>query len=371
MTSLKQTPLFDMHRSLGAKMVDFAGYAMPVQFEGILAEHRHCRASAGLFDVSHMGQVLLRGRSGQDPAPALERLVSGRIAALAPGRARYTLLLNADGGIVDDLIVTRRDPATLYLVINAARKEVDLAALRAGLGDEVAIDLMHDQALLALQGPNAESVLQAVVPGVADLGFMAAAEGLRFGNEDLAVSRSGYTGEDGFEISVPAAAADRLARRLLEDDRVKPIGLGARDSLRLEAGLCLYGQDLDETTSPVEADLLFALPKARRQAGDFPGAARIVSELAEGPARKRVGIRPEGRAIARPGVAIQDTDGTAVGVITSGGFGPTVEGPIAMGYVPPALAEPGTALTLSIRGKPHPAVVAPTPFVEQRYKRKP
>ena len=370
--ALKTTPLHDLHVALGARMVPFAGYSMPVHYsDGIIAEHRHCRARAGLFDVSHMGQAFLVARDGGDPAAALERLVPGAIATLRPGRMRYTLLLNDAGGIRDDLMVTRtaEPDGRLFLVVNAAVKEADFALISETLADTAVLERLEDRALLALQGPRAEAVLAAMVPEVRELTFMQARDAAWQG-VPLAVSRSGYTGEDGFEISLPADAAEAFARALLEHPDVAPIGLGARDSLRLEAGLCLYGHDIDETTTPVEADLVWAIAKSRRERADFPGAARILQQLAEGPARRRVGIRPEDRTIAREGTPIRDAAGERViGRITSGGFGPSVDGPIAMGYVESAAAEAGTPLGLEVRGKLRPARVAALPFVPHRYVR--
>ncbi|RMD89556.1 MAG: glycine cleavage system aminomethyltransferase GcvT [Alphaproteobacteria bacterium] len=370
--ALKTTPLHDLHLALGAKMVPFAGYSMPVHYaDGIIAEHRHCRTRAGLFDVSHMGQAFLVARDGADPAAAIERLVPGAIATLKPGRMRYTVLLNDAGGIRDDLMVTRTAEADgrLFLVVNAAVKDADFAHISDALADAAVLERLDDRALLALQGPRAAAVLGEMVPEVCDLVFMQALDASWRG-VPLAISRSGYTGEDGFEISLPADAAETFARTLLEHPDVAPIGLGARDSLRLEAGLCLYGHDIDETTTPVEADLVWAIAKSRRERADFPGAAHILKQLAEGPARRRVGIRPGDRTIAREGTPVRDAKGERViGRVTSGGFGPSIDGPIAMGYVETALAEPGTGLMLEIRGKLRPAAVAALPFVPHRYVR--
>ncbi len=372
-TDLKSTPLRALHEELGARMVPFAGYAMPLQYRaGIIAEHLHTRSAAGLFDVSHMGQVTIRARMpGEDPARALERLVPSRLVTLAPGRMRYTVLLNDEGGIIDDLIVTRTDApdGALFAVVNAARKEVDLAHLERRIGADVAITRHDDRALLALQGPRAEEALAALVPDAAALAFM---QWGRFAweGEEIWISRSGYTGEDGFEISVPAGAAERLARALLAHEAVAPAGLGARDSLRLEAGLCLYGHDIDETTDPVEADLAFTIAKARREAADFPGAARILKALAEGPARRRLGLLIEGRAIAREGAEIRSADGArTVGRVTSGCYSPCLKRPIAMGYVARGCDAPGTALSVVIRGRNEPAEVVALPFVPHRYRR--
>jgi aminomethyltransferase len=362
---LKRTPLYPLHRSLGARMVPFAGYEMPVQYPaGILAEHLHTRAQAGLFDVSHMGQLRL---AGTDPAAALEALVPGDLRALASMRMRYSLLLNDAGGILDDLMATRLDDGW-FLVVNATCKEADLAHLRDRLGGGATVEPLEDRALLALQGPMAVAVLSRFADGVAALPFMAAAETTLDGQRCL-ITRSGYTGEDGFEISLTAAGAPRLAERLLAEPEVEPVGLGARDSLRLEAGLCLYGHDIGETTTPVEADLAWTIGRRRRVEGGFPGAAVILRQLAHGAARRRVGIRPDGRAPARETTPIADAAGNPIGQVTSGGFGPSVNGPIAMGYVDAAHAIDGTALSLLVRGSPRPARVAALPFVPHRYHR--
>jgi len=362
---LRQTPLHALHRSLGARIVPFAGYAMPLHYPtGILAEHRHTRAAAGLFDVSHMGQLRL---AGADPAAALEALVPGDITGLAPQRQRYTMLLDAQGGILDDLMVTRRADG-LHLVVNAARQDADLEDIGARLGPEAAVERLDDRALLALQGPDAAAVLSRLAPGLARLPFMAAAEATLAGASCL-VTRSGYTGEDGFEISLPAAGAEALAETLLAAPEVKPIGLGARDSLRLEAGLCLWGHDIDATTTPIEAELGWTIGQRRRREGGFPGAAIILRQLAEGPARRRVGIRPDGPAPAREGAPIVDADGREIGRVTSGGFGPSIGAPIAMGYVETAHAGVGAPLALIVRGAPRAARVAALPFVPHRYFR--
>jgi len=370
---LLHTPLDAEHVALGARMVPFAGYAMPVQYPtGILTEHLWTRERAGLFDVSHMGQAALVGPDHATTARALEALVPADIANLAPGRQRYTQLLTYEGGILDDLMVAR--PANplqdgeLLLVVNASTKEADYAHMQARLPSGVELRRFDDRALLALQGPAAEAALAALAPEVATMGFMAVTQTMLAGIP-AHVSRSGYTGEDGYEISVPADRAVELWRTLLDDADVKPIGLGARDSLRLEAGLCLYGHDIDETTSPIEAGLTWSIQKRRRTEGGFPGAARIQRELAEGPARVRVGLKPEGRAPAREGTPVATPDGRDVGVVTSGGFGPTVNGPIAMGYVAPEVSAPGTELHLMVRGKALPARVAVMPFTPHRYKR--
>ncbi len=366
---LRHTPLYDLHLARGARMVAFAGYAMPVQYpSGIIAEHLHTRAKAGLFDVSHMGQIRLRGAAA---ARALEALVPSDLQGLAPRQMRYTLLLDEAGGILDDLIATRLDDG-LLLVVNAARKEADLAHLQAHLGSAVAVEPRFERALLALQGPEAAAVLARFAGGRANdverMAFMSAIDAT-IGGAPCFLTRSGYTGEDGFELSIAAADAARVAEALLGEPEVAPIGLGARDTLRLEAGLCLYGHDIDETTNPVEAGLSWTIARHRRAAGGFPGAAIILRQLAEGPSRKRVGIRPDGRAPAREGAAITDPAGNPVGQVTSGGFGPSLGAPIAMGYVDTAHAAEGTALALVVRGVPRPAHVAPLPFVPTRYYR--
>ncbi len=366
------TPLYDLHVESGGKMVPFAGYSMPVQYPlGIMKEHLHTREKAGLFDVSHMGQCYIRSTDGSDPAKVIEELMPSALAVLKPGKMRYSLLLNDAGGIEDDLMVTRtfEPEGTLYVVVNAACKEKDYAILEEKLGGRITLEPLEDRALIALQGPKAEAVLSALAPEVADLSFMEATM-VTLEGVVCWVSRSGYTGEDGYEISVPADEADAFARRLLMNDDVELIGLGARDSLRLEAGLCLSGHDFNAVTSPVEAGITFALGKKRREIGDFSGAERILSELENGAANIRVGIVPAGRAPAREGVEIADSEGNVIGKITSGGFGPTFGGPVAMGFVPAAFAENGTEIQLMIRGKAYLARVAATPFVPQRYKRK-
>jgi aminomethyltransferase len=354
-------------------MVPFAGYEMPLHYPpGILKEHLHTRGQAGLFDVSHMGQAMLIGPKHATTAAALEALVPADICNLKPGQQRYSQLLNDSGGIIDDLMVTRpnseHDDGRLLLIVNAARKEVDYAHIAARLPVGVHLLPAPERALLALQGPAAVGILGQLCPEAPRLGFMQAAR-FRVGTVDCHVSRSGYTGEDGFEISVGADHAEALWRLLLKDGAVQPIGLGARDSLRLEAGLCLYGHDIDETTSPVEAALAWSLQKRRRSAGGFPGANRIQAELASGPKRKRVGIRPDGRAPARDGTQILALLGDPLGVITSGGFGPSVGAPIAMGYVAADRAEVGTPVNLMVRGKALAAAVAPLPFIPHRYAR--
>jgi aminomethyltransferase len=365
LTDPKRTPLYDLHLELGARMVAFAGWAMPVQYpQGILAEHQWCRAEAGLFDVSHMGQVRIEGTG----APiAFERLVPGNIVGLAPGQARYTLLTNDAGGILDDLIATRTADG-LFVVVNAGCRAADIAHLRAALEPDCRVVELTDRALLALQGPAAAGVLARRAPGCTELRFMQSAE-MPIDGILCRVSRLGYTGEDGFEISVPADRAATLARTLLAAPEVRPIGLGARDSLRLEAGLCLYGHDIDRTTTPIEAGLAWTVAKRRREEGGFPGAAVILAQLRDGPPRRRVGLRPEGRAPAREHTEIQDQSGRRIGTVTSGGFGPTVGAPVAMGYVAPAHATPGTPVQLVVRGKPLPARVVELPFVPHRYQR--
>ncbi len=362
--NLRYTPLAALHEELGARMVPFAGYAMPVQYrDGVLAEHRWTRAKAGLFDVSHMGQARLRGA---DAAAALETLVCGDVQGLPPGGQLYTLLLNEEGGIRDDLMVSRPDDDGLFLVVNAAVKAADFDHIAGRLAGRAALEVLEDRALIALQGPAAADVLGELAPEALDLVFMQA-RAMEVAGEACMVSRSGYTGEDGFELSVPAARAERLTRLLLASEDVRPIGLGARDSLRLEAGLCLYGHDIDETTSPVEASLLWTVPRARRARGDFPGAARILREIAEGPARKRVGLALDGKAPAREGAVISTAAGA--GVVTSGGFAPTLGAPVAMGYVPAAAAKVGTGVEIELRGRALAAKVVRTPFVPHRYHR--
>jgi aminomethyltransferase len=358
-------PLDAWHRARGGRMVPFAGYQMPVQYEGIMAEHRWTRTSAGLFDVSHMGQLIVAGPGAEK---GLESLLPADLAILKDGRLRYSLLLSDEGGIVDDLMVTRRGDH-FYIVVNGATKHGDIDHMRARLPANVILDHMKEQALLALQGPKAADALGRLAPGVGDLPFMTGGA-FEIGGTPAWISRSGYTGEDGFEISVAAVRAADVADLLLEQEDVKPIGLGARDSLRLEAGLPLYGHDLDETTTPVEAGLGFALSKRRRAEGGFPGWQRIARELADGPIRKRVGLAVEGRQPVREGAAVVDEDGDEVGKVTSGGFSPILEAPIAMAYVPAAAAEPGASVRLAQRGKIFQAKVTPMPFVPHRYNRK-
>ena len=366
--ALAVTPLHGLHQELGGRLVPFAGYSMPVQYaSGIIQEHRHTREQASLFDVSHMGQLRL---SGDGVAEALEALMPVDVLGIAPGQQRYALLTNDAGGILDDLMITNAGDH-LFLVVNAACKVQDLAHLRAGLGAS-RVEPLPEQALLALQGPAAAAVMGRLAPAATELVFMTATTVTLAGAECL-VTRSGYTGEDGFEISVPAAAAERLARALLAEPEVAPAGLGARDSLRLEAGLCLYGHDMDTETTPVEASLLWALSKARRpggaRAGGYPGAERIAEQLASGVSRRRVGLLPEGRAPLREGTPLLDATGSPIGRITSGSFGPSVGGPVAMGYVSSALAAVGSEVAAVVRGKPVTVKVAKLPFVPHRYYR--
>jgi aminomethyltransferase len=358
-------PLDAWHRALGARMVPFAGYEMPIQFEGIIAEHRWTRASAGLFDVSHMGQLVIAGAGAE---AALEAMLPADMRILKDGKLRYSLLLSDEGGIVDDLMVTRRGDH-FYMVVNGATKFGDIAHMETRLPAGVVIDHMKEQALLALQGPKAVDALSRLAPGVEELGFMSGGA-FHVGGTPAWISRSGYTGEDGFEISVTSAQVEAVAALLLEQEEVRPIGLGARDSLRLEAGLPLYGHDLDEDTTPVEADLTFALSKRRRDEGGFPGWPRIMTELANGPIRKRVGLSVEGRQPVREGAYVIDEDGDDVGKVTSGGFSPMLEAPIAMAYVPAAMAQEGATVRLAQRGKVFQAKVTPMPFVPHRYFRK-
>ncbi|MFI4975281.1 MAG: glycine cleavage system aminomethyltransferase GcvT [Caulobacterales bacterium] len=379
---LETTPLTASHRALGARMVPFADYEMPVQYrDGILKEHLWTRQHCGLFDVSHMGPAFLElyDRSG-DPdadhdaiAAIAERLVCGDIRGLKPGQLRYTLLLNDQGGMVDDLMVGRpaesERQGELYIVVNAGTKLGDFELFDAADGDAAALTRADDGALIAVQGPQAEDVLGEILPRVRDLGFMTFRRLVHEG-ETLIVSRSGYTGEDGFEVLIPAPEATTIWDALLADERARPIGLGARDSLRLEAGLPLYGHDADQTVSPIEANLAFAVSRRRRAAGDFPGAARVARELAGDLSRIRVGLRVLEGAPAREGAEIGDAAGKVVGRVTSGGYSPSLGAPIAMGYVPPALSEPGTRLSVIVRGRAQAAEVAALPFVPHRYVRK-
>ncbi len=365
--ALKTTPLNASHRALGARMVGFGGYDMPVQYEGVLAEHRWTREHAGLFDVSHMGQCKF---TGPDAIAQFQRFVPGDYEILKAGKQKYSLLLNEQGGVIDDLMAGKPDHDGLFVVVNAGNKDADFAFWRANLSGDATFTVLEDRALLAIQGPEAAEVMAAHEPVLAEFGFMDTARLMLFG-VDCYVSRSGYTGEDGYEISVPAADAERIWNLLLSDARVKPIGLGARDSLRLEAGLPLHGHDVDATTSPVEAALTFALSKSRKEAADFNGAERILKELADGPSRVRIALHVNEGAPAREGAEIADMDGKLIGVVTSGGPSPTLGRNIAMGYVPPAFAALGTDLQVIVRGKPAAAEVVATPFVATRYYRKP
>ena len=370
---LQRLGLHNLHVAQGGKMVSFAGYDMPVQYApGVMKEHLHTRSAAGLFDVSHMGQVILRPRGAYEAtALAFEALMPVDVLAVVPGRQRYGLFTNETGGILDDLMFANRGDH-IFVVVNAACKAQDIVHMQAHLADTTEVIPVTDRALLALQGPLAEAALARLMPGIGAMKFMDSVVFPWHGKE-LWISRSGYTGEDGFEISVPNALAEAFATALLDQPEVKLIGLGARDSLRLEAGLCLYGHDIDTTTSPVEAGLTWAIQKARRtggaRAGGFPGDDRILQELAEGPERIRVGLRPEGRAPMREGTALFAPDATPLGAVTSGGFGPSVEGPIAMGYVAAAFAAPGTALAGEVRGKQLPVAVTKLPFHPTTYKR--
>ncbi len=366
----KRTSLYDEHMRLGARMVPFAGYDMPVQYPtGILAEHNWTRENAGLFDVSHMGQCLVTGESFDAVAKAMEALVPADVLGLKPHQQRYAQFLADDGGTLDDLMITRHaEDGKLYVVVNAGRKDHDYGWMERHLPKGVTLKRLDDLCLVALQGPKAEEALAKHAPAVRDIPFMAYAD-VEIGGIRAQVSRSGYTGEDGFEISVAHADAAKLWNLLLADPTVKPVGLGARDSLRLEAGLCLYGHELDETISPVEADLVWSIAKRRRAEGGFIGAARVQKELAEGVSRKRVGIKPQGRAPARDGTVIADASGREIGKITSGGFGPSVGGPIAMGYVEAKSSVPGTKVNLIVRGTSMPADIVKLPFIPNRFKR--
>src|SRR3954465_13750425 len=373
---LKHTPLHALHVARGGKMVPFAGYEMPVQYPtGVLKEHLHTRANAGLFDVSHMGQLALRPKSGQvkDAALALEQLVPQDIVAVAPGRQRYAQFTNEDGGLLDDLMVANFGDH-LFLVVNAACKAEDEAHLRAHLSETCVIDSLADRALIALQGPKAESVLAKLCADVTAMRFMDTGP-RKVAGFDCFVSRSGYTGEDGFEISVPAAHAEALVTALLDNPDVLPIGLGGRDSLRLEAGLCLYGHDIDTTTTPVEGALEWSIQKSRRRggvrAGGFPGAAKIVAQLEQGAPRRRIGLRPEGRAPVREGALLfaDQTSAEQIGAVTSGGFGPTLNAPVAMGYLLSSHTGSGSTVFAELRGQRLPLRVCPMPFVPNTYKR--
>lgn len=369
MTQLSKTPLFDLHRELGGKMVPFAGYEMPVQFPlGVKKEHEHTRQACGLFDVSHMGQVLIHGPS---PAEALETLVSADIVGLPTGMQRYALFTHTEGGILDDLMVVNAGDH-LYLVVNAACKDQDVAHLRSGLGSGHSVEVLT-RGLLALQGPKAVDVMRRLCPAACEMVFMQHGR-FHIGDIPVWISRSGYTGEDGFEISVPAGQAEALGRRLLDEPEVEPIGLGARDSLRLEAGLCLYGHDIDISTTPVEAGLIWAIGKPRRHGGEraagFPGADVVLHQVdAKDHRRKRVGLLGEGRAPVREGAELYTADGARIGEVTSGGFGPSVGKPVAMGYVSVEHAEIGTEVFAEVRGKRLPMTVSKMPFVAPGYYR--
>jgi len=371
--NLLRLGLHDLHVALGGKMVPFAGHEMPVQYPaGVMKEHLHTRVAAGLFDVSHMGQVILQPRdSYESVALALETLMPVDVLGVAQGRQRYGLFTNETGGILDDLMFANRGDH-VFVVVNAACKAADIAHMTAHLSGVAEVIPVTDRGLLALQGPQAETALARLVPGAAAMRFMDVAI-LPWAGVDLWISRSGYTGEDGYEVSVPYAQLEAFARALLDQPEVMPIGLGARDSLRLEAGLCLYGHDIDTTTSPVEAGLVWAIQKARKaggaRAGGFPGATRILDELANGPERLRVGLLPEGRVPMREHTDLFADDATPVGQVTSGGFGPSVAAPIAMGYVATAFATIGTRLEGDVRGKRQPVTVASTPFQPTTYKR--
>lgn len=374
-TDLLKTALYDRHVAAGGRMVEFGGYALPVQYAGIVAEHNHTREAASLFDVSHMGQVVITGPDHNSTIAALEALTPADLASLAPGQMRYTVLLNDEGGIEDDLIVTRpaegQEPdGVMYMVVNAARKNHDVEFIRAKAPADVAFDLRDDIALIALQGPRAAEVLAKHSDIAGKLGFMQAGPAV-VGGIAVNVSRSGYTGEDGFELSVANEDAPALFDLLVADPLVEPAGLGARDSLRLEAGLCLYGHDMIDTVDPVSASLLFAIGKRRRTEGGFTGADAVLERLAKGAKDKRVGVRFEGRQPVREGAELVDASGTVIGKITSGTFAPTAQASIAMGYVPAAMAKEGEPVTAMVRGKPIAGTIAKMPFVPQRYYRKP
>lgn len=361
-SALKRTPLFSMHQKLGAKMVPFAGYEMPLQYTGIVAEHQHCRSQAALFDISHMGLAMLRG---ENVAAALETLVVSDLQGLPAGKLRYSLLTNEAGGIIDDLMVVNGG-FYIVIIVNAARKEVDFAHIQSRIGDRIRFEVWEDRALLALQGPASAAVLARLAPASRHMLFMSM-ETLRIGEIRCGVTRSGYTGEDGFEIAVEAADVRTIAELLLEEPEVKPAGLGARDTLRLEAGLCLYGQDIDETTTPVEAGLGWTISRRRREEGGFPGDEVILRQIAEGPKRKRVGIVLDDKIPARAGAEITDEHGSPIGVVTSGSYGPSAGRPIAMGYVSAHAAAPDTAVNVVVRHKPLPGRIVKLPFVPHRY----
>ncbi|MDB5553732.1 MAG: gcvT [Rhizobium sp.] len=373
---LLKTPLHALHLQLGARMVPFAGYDMPVQYPaGVLKEHLATRSACGLFDVSHMGQVAIRAKSGriEDAALALESLIPVDILGLKPGRQRYGLFTNDEGGILDDLMVANRGDH-FYMVVNASCKDADIRHMKEHLGDRCTFEILADRALVALQGPHAEQVLAEFCPEVTSMKFMDV-EFDDLHDVDCIVSRSGYSGEDGFEVSIPADKAELLVKRMLDHPDCEPVGLGARDSLRLEAGLCLYGNDIDTTTSPVEAGLEWAIQKTRRKggarAGGFPGATRILEELENGATRRRVGLKPDGKAPVRAHALLYGDEGGSakLGEVTSGGFGPSVDGPVAMGYVPISHAKPGTRIFAEVRRKFLPVTVTDLPFIKPTYKR--
>ena len=370
---LMKTPLHDLHVALGGRMVGFGGYALPVQYKGIVLEHNHTRAAASLFDVSHMGQVTVTGPDHATTVAALETLMPGELQALNPGEMRYTVLLNESGGIEDDLIVTRpavgqATDGTMFIVVNAATKHHDLELMQNALGGQLGFTLHDDRALIAIQGPKAASVLARHSSIVDELIFMQSGPA-KIGDFDCQVSRSGYTGEDGFEISVSNADVTALAKLLLADPDLQPAGLGARDSLRLEAGLCLYGHDMNANIDPITAGLIFAVGKRRRTEGGFAGAENVLGVLSDGVKKKRVGILFEGRMPVREGAELVDGAGEVVGTITSGGFSPTLQAPIAMGYVPRKMAEIGAPVTAIVRGKPVAGTITKMPFVPQNYLR--
>ncbi len=362
------TPLHDLHLETGARMVPFAGYSMPVQFEGVKAEHLHTRSAAGLFDVSHMGQILVEG---PEAVQQLEKLIPADLQDLPINKQRYGLLTNTSGGILDDLMICRWDEQLFYLVVNAACKATDLAWLEANL-EGVDITVLEDRALLALQGPASEEIMAALAADVSSLSFMQGTQASIL-DAQCYITRSGYTGEDGFEISIPADKANDLARALLAKYDIKPVGLGARDTLRLEAGLCLYGHDINSETTPISAGLEWSISKARRtggaRQGGFPGADIILEQMEKGTKQKRAGLKGEGKAPVREGAELVNCEGQPVGSVTSGGFAPSLNGPVAMGYVDSPLAEPGTSLRAMVRGKPLPVTVTPLPFIQTGYKR--
>ena len=362
------TPLHDLHLETGARMVPFAGYSMPVQFEGVKAEHMHTRSSAGLFDVSHMGQILVEG---PEAVQQLEKLIPADLKDLPINKQRYGVLTNTSGGILDDLMICRWDEQLFYLVVNAACKATDLAWLEANL-EGVDITVLEDRALLALQGPASEEIMAALAADVSSLSFMQGTQASIL-DAQCYITRSGYTGEDGFEISIPADKANDLARALLANYDIKPVGLGARDTLRLEAGLCLYGHDMNTGTTPVSAGLEWSISKARRtggaRQGGFPGADIILEQMEKGTKQKRAGLKSEGKALVREGAVLFNGEGQPVGSVTSGGFAPSLNGPVSMGYVDSTLTEPGTSLRAMVRGKPLPVIVTPLPFIKTGYKR--